>query len=194
MADPLIVISRSQSRRGQTLSLGRVGGGGMRGYILFAGGLDVPGYLGSGSTFDLGEFGGHGGRRLRAGDTLHLALHPPAVVPGRRSVDQPKLGPDWTISVLYGPHGAPDFFAPEDIETILSAEWRVHYNSNRTGVPPDRPKAALGTRRWRRSGIASVEHPRQTLCDRRAGFHRRHAHHSRPPTDLRLAGSSARLS
>ena len=40
-------------------------GGGMRGYILFAGGLDVPSYLGSVSTFDLGEFGGHGGRRLR---------------------------------------------------------------------------------------------------------------------------------
>ncbi|MBY8827338.1 urea carboxylase [Hephaestia mangrovi] len=125
---------------GQTLSLGRVTGGGMRGYILFAGGLDVPSYLGSGSTFDLGEFGGHGGRRLRAGDTLHLALHPPAVVPGRRSVDQPRLGPDWTVRVLYGPHGAPDFFAPEDIETILSADWRVHYNSNRTGVRLVGPK------------------------------------------------------
>ncbi|HEY0315682.1 MAG TPA: urea carboxylase [Sphingomonas sp.] len=131
---------------GQTLSLGRVAGGGMRGYILFAGGLDVPAYLGSGSTFDLGEFGGHGGRRLLAGDTLHLALHPPAVIPGRRSVDQPKLGPDWTIRVLYGPHGAPDFFTPEDIDTILSAEWRVHYNSNRTGVRLVGPKP-----RWARA-------------------------------------------
>ncbi|TPG21811.1 urea carboxylase [Sphingomonas koreensis] len=125
---------------GQTLALGRVTGGGMRGYILFAGGLDVPDYLGSGSTFDLGEFGGHGGRRLHAGDTLHLAPHPPAVVPGRREIDQPALGPEWTIRVLYGPHGAPDFFAPEDIDMILSAEWRVHYNSNRTGVRLIGPK------------------------------------------------------
>jgi urea carboxylase len=142
-------ISRNQPvavAEGQTLSLGRVTGGGMRGYILFAGGLDVPAYLGSGSTFDLGEFGGHGGRRLLAGDTLHLALHPPAVIPGRRSVDQPKLGPDWTMRVLYGPHGAPDFFAPEDIDTILSAEWRVHYNSNRTGVRLVGPKP-----RWARA-------------------------------------------
>jgi urea carboxylase len=125
---------------GQVLTLGRISGGGMRGYILFAGGLDVPAYLGSVSTFDLGEFGGHGGRRLRVGDTLHLTSHAPAVIPGPRAVDQPELGPDWTIRVLYGPHGAPDFFTPDDITTILSADWRVHYNSNRTGVRLIGPK------------------------------------------------------
>ncbi len=140
---------------GQTLALGRVTGGGMRGYILFAGGLDVPAYLGSGSTFDLGEFGGHGGRRLLAGDTLHLSPHSPAVIPGRRVVDQPELGPKWTLRLLYGPHGAPDFFAPEDIETILSAEWRVHYNSNRTGVRLIGPKP-----RWaRQDGGEAGLHP-----------------------------------
>jgi urea carboxylase len=125
---------------GQTLALGRVTGGGMRGYILFAGGLDVPSYLGSASTFDLGEFGGHGGRVLRVGDTLHLTDHAPAVIPGPRAIAQEQLGPDWTIRVLYGPHGAPDFFAPEDVDTILSAEWKVHYNSNRTGVRLVGPK------------------------------------------------------
>lgn len=141
--------------KGQLLALGRVRGGGMRGYVLFAGGLDVPAYLGSGSTFDLGEFGGHGGRKLLAGDTLHLAPHPPAVIPGPRAVEQPSLGPDWTIRLLYGPHGAPDFFAPEDIETILTAEWRVHYNSNRTGVRLVGPKP-----RWaRQDGGEAGLHP-----------------------------------
>jgi urea carboxylase len=140
---------------GQMLALGRVGGGGMRGYLLFAGGLDVPSYLASASTFDLGEFGGHGGRRLRVGDTLHLAPHAPAVVPGRREVDQPALGPEWTVRVLYGPHGAPDFFAPEDIDTILSAAWQVHYNSNRTGVRLIGPKP-----RWaRKDGGEAGLHP-----------------------------------
>ncbi len=57
---------------GQTLSLGAVRGGGVRGYILFAGGLDIPEYLGSRATFELGQFGGHAARRLVAGDTLHL--------------------------------------------------------------------------------------------------------------------------
>ena len=140
---------------GQLLALGRVNGGGMRGYILFAGGLDIPAYLGSGSTFDLGEFGGHGGRRLLAGDTLHLAPHPPAVIPGPRVIEQPAFGPDWTIRVLYGPHGAPDFFAPEDIETFLTADWRVHYNSNRTGVRLVGPKP-----HWaRRDGGEAGLHP-----------------------------------
>jgi urea carboxylase len=141
--------------KGQLLALGRVRGGGMRGYVLFAGGLDIPAYLDSGSTFDLGEFGGHGGRRLLAGDTLHLAPHPPAVIPGPRLVEPPALGPDWTIRVLYGPHGAPDFFTPEDIETILTADWRVHYNSNRTGVRLDGPKP-----HWaRRDGGEAGLHP-----------------------------------
>jgi len=140
---------------GQVLALGRVSGGGIRGYMLFAGGLDIPAYLGSGSTFDLGEFGGHGGRRLLVGDTLHLAPHPPAVIPGRRAIEQPVFGPDWSIRLLYGPHGAPEFFAPEDIETILSADWRVHYNSNRTGVRLIGPKP-----RWaRQDGGEAGLHP-----------------------------------
>ncbi|TVV76810.1 urea carboxylase [Sphingomonas solaris] len=140
---------------GQVLALGRVGGGGMRGCLLFAGGLDVPAYLGSASTFDLGEFGGHGGRRLHVGDTLHLADRPCTASPAPRPVDQPALGPVGTMRVLYGPHGAPDFFAPEDIEMILSAEWQVHYNSNRTGVRLIGPKP-----RWaRKDGGEAGVHP-----------------------------------
>jgi len=123
---------------GQTLALGRASGGGMRGYILFGGGLDIAPYLGSRSTFELGQFGGHAARRLLAGDTLHLAdesgedpLH---------SVALPELSSEWTLRVLYGPHGAPDFFTDEDIDTFVAAEWQVHYNSNRTGVRLVGPK------------------------------------------------------
>jgi hypothetical protein len=36
--------------------------------------------------------------------------------------------------VLYGPHGAPDFFTDADIETFFATGWEVHYNSSRTGV------------------------------------------------------------
>ena len=123
---------------GQVLALGRAKGGGMRGYILFAGGLDVAPYLGSCSTFELGQFGGHAARRLLAGDTLHFAnaptseaLAPPAL---------PAVATEWSLRVLYGPHGAPDFFTGEDIATIVEAEWQVHYNSNRTGVRLIGPK------------------------------------------------------
>ncbi len=111
----------------------------MRGYILFAGGLDIAPYLGSRSTFELGQFGGHAARRLLAGDTLHLGGERNRA---RRSpaLPLPDFEPSWTLRVLYGPHGAPDFFTDDDIATIVDAEWQVHYNSNRTGVRLIGPK------------------------------------------------------
>jgi urea carboxylase len=123
---------------GQTLALGRTSGGGVRGYILFAGGLDIAPYLGSRSTFALGHFGGHAARRLLAGDTLHLGTAQ-AGAPAPSS-PAPDFKDTWTLRVLYGPHGAPDFFTELDIATIVAADWRVHYNSNRTGVRLVGPK------------------------------------------------------
>ncbi|WP_299307335.1 urea carboxylase [uncultured Croceicoccus sp.] len=123
---------------GQTLALGRVSGGGVRGYVLFAGGLDIASYLGSRSTFALGQFGGHAARQLLAGDTLHLErgeTAAPCPLTG-----EPAFGTQWALRVLYGPHGAPDFFTEADIAQIADARWQVHYNSNRTGVRLVGPK------------------------------------------------------
>ena len=123
---------------GQTLALGRATGGGMRGYILLGGGLDIAPYLGSRSTFELGQFGGHAARRLLAGDTLHIGDEDSEKP--LRPVALPELSTDWTLRVLYGPHGAPDFFTDDDVDTFVAAEWQVHYNSNRTGVRLIGPK------------------------------------------------------
>ncbi|GGB74997.1 urea carboxylase [Blastomonas aquatica] len=123
---------------GQTLALGRATGGGMRGYILLAGGLDIAPYLGSRSTFELGQFGGHAARRLLAGDTLHLGGEAENAPLTRATM--PELSNDWSLRVLYGPHGAPDFFTDEDVATFVAAQWQVHYNSNRTGVRLIGPK------------------------------------------------------
>ncbi|PLP22421.1 urea carboxylase, partial [Klebsiella michiganensis] len=68
---------------GATLKLGAISGAGVRSYLCLSGGIQVPDYLGSKSTFTLGQFGGHGGRALRGGDVLHLAPHAAA-----RSGDQ----------------------------------------------------------------------------------------------------------
>jgi urea carboxylase len=165
---------------GQTLVMGRASGGGMRGYILIAGGLDVVPYLGSAATFTLGQFGGAAARALVAGDVLHLiplrngegdhAQHgggaptaaqdgdrfgaaapappPPAVVPLPQGG-----GTEWALRVLYGPHGAPDFFTPDDIATFLEAEWQVHYNSNRTGVRLVGPKPEWARRDGGEAGL-----------------------------------------
>ena len=136
-----VVVARNAPIRvkaGQQLAMARVRDGGVRGYLLVAGGLDIPAYLGSRSTFDLGEFGGHAARRLVAGDTLHLGDAMTADAATVAAV--PPIGSDWNLRVLYGPHGAPDFFTPDDIETFTAAIWKVHYNSNRTGVRLIGPK------------------------------------------------------
>jgi urea carboxylase len=123
---------------GQKLAMDRAKGGGFRGYLLVAGGFDIAPYLGSVATFDLGGFGGHGARRLLAGDVLHLGDAPTSAP--LASAPLPSLPTEWQVRVMYGPHGAPDFFTPADIEMVAGTDWQVHYNSNRTGVRLVGPK------------------------------------------------------
>ena len=146
-------VPRGESLRitaGQTLAMGRASGGGMRGYILIAGGLDVVPYLGSAATFTLGQFGGHAARGLVAGDVLHLG---DGVVGEGVTEALPVLGRTWELRVLYGPHGAPDFFTPADIDAFLAADWQVHYNSNRTGVRLVGPKPEWARRDGGEAGL-----------------------------------------
>ncbi len=133
---------------GGVLRLGAVQGAGTRCYVVVQGGLDVPLYLGSRSTFTLGQFGGHAGRTLRAGDMLHItpvsaleqglatSLAPAALPP--QAI--PTYASHWDVAVLYGPHGAPDFFTTPDIAEFFATDWQVHYNSSRTGVRLIGPK------------------------------------------------------
>ncbi len=132
---------------GATLAVGRCETG-VRLALAVAGGLDVPLYLGSRSTFTLGQFGGHAGRHLRTGDVLHLADAPASVEAQTMSdyVYAPEYTNHWDIDVLYGPHGAPDFFTPEDITMFFGTDWKVHHNSSRTGVRLIGPKP-----QWARS-------------------------------------------
>lgn len=121
-------------KAGQTLTLGRVKGAGLRTYLAVAGGFDAPLYLGSRATFSLGGFGGHATGLLKAGDTLHIASAEPEPVIHPQHADLPELHDRWEIGVLYGPHGAPEFFTADDIATLLASEYEVHFNSARTGV------------------------------------------------------------
>jgi urea carboxylase len=139
-------------RPGQTLKIGRVKGPGLRAYLLVKGSFDVPDFLGSKASFTLGGFGGHGGRALAAGDVLHLAKAA-AGEPGAALGARPEMTRAWTIRVLPGPHGAPDFFTPADIAMIGATEWKVHYNSNRTGVRLIGPKPEWARRDGGEAGL-----------------------------------------
>jgi urea carboxylase len=137
---------------GSTVDVGTAGPLGLRSYVLFEGGLDVPEYLGSAATFTLGQFGGHGGRALRAGDVLRtrsgldLEDDGPGVDRGPvPPANRPQLTQDWTLAVQEGPHAAPDFFTEQDIEDFYAASFEVHFNSSRTGVRLIGPKP-----RWTR--------------------------------------------
>jgi urea carboxylase len=123
-----------QLKAGDKLAIGKVIGAGTRAYLLVAGGIQCPEYLGSRSTFTLGQFGGHVGRTLIAGDVLHLSHQRSAPDNVLASNLIPEIGNHWQIKVIYGPHGAPDFFTDNDIEAFFEADWEIHYNSSRTGI------------------------------------------------------------
>ena len=146
-------------RPGQTLRIGSVDGPGLRAYLAIRHGLDVPDYLGSKSTFTLGLFGGHSGRALRTGDVLRVHTSTPGGVTADAPLHrapaaiQPPLTREWRIGVLYGPHGAPDFFTEADITTLLTTSYEVHYNSARTGVRLIGPKPEWARRDGGEAGL-----------------------------------------
>lgn len=74
------------------------------------------------------------GRPLRPGDQLPIGQ------PRQRSVTSasvpsswrpafPEAAASWAVGVLPGPNAAPDYFTEEDIATLHSATYTVHYNS-----------------------------------------------------------------
>jgi len=130
-------------KAGDRLEMPAIPEAGVRSYLAVSGGFDVPVYLGSRSTFILGRFG----RVLRAGDSLTILPGPlpEDLIENRLAGEsacptQTHFPHQWEIAVMYGPHGAPDFFTPEDIDTFFSTDWKVHHHSDRTGVRLIGPK------------------------------------------------------
>ena len=124
-------------------------GAGLRTYLAVPGGFDVPDYLGSQGHVHARPV--RRPRRAHAARRRRAALSPQAATPSQparaaRSADSRATATHWEIGVLYGPHGAPDFFTPQDIDTFFATDWEVHYNSSRTGVRLIGPKP-----QWARS-------------------------------------------
>jgi urea carboxylase len=118
---------------GAVLLVGAIEGPGLRSYLAVEGGFAAPVVLGSRATFGLGQFGGNATGPLKTGHVLHLARHLPCNPP-RLANEPADLTRQWQVGVVYGPHGAPDFFQQEDIDALFSTDYEVHYNSARTGV------------------------------------------------------------
>jgi len=155
--DPVPYWRPVAARAGQVLTLGRVRGPGQRTYLAVSNGFDAPLYLGSRATFALGGFGGHATGALRAGDVLRLRRNDADAAPYSELSAEllPELTHEWEIGVVYGPHGAPDFFTEADIDVLFSSAYEVHFNSARSGVRLIGPRP-----QWaRRDGGEAGLHP-----------------------------------
>lgn len=137
-------------KRGDVLFIGKLITG-CRSYLAIRNGIDIPEYLGSRSTFTLGEFGGYNGRVLKLGDVLFLnqpqleasTLPGPEYAPEtppEELIPEIHQNKEWNIGVTCGPHGSPDFFQEESAKRFFNETWKVHYNSNRFGVRLIGPK------------------------------------------------------
>lgn len=131
-------------------------GTGCRSYLAVAGGIDVPEYLGSRSTFPTGGFGGHEGRVLAAGDVLRVGPSEGGNAGGKlKAEDVPVYGETWELATVLGPHGAPDYFTGDDIELFFGTEWEVSLSSSRLGYRLEGPKVRFA----RASGGEGGSHP-----------------------------------
>jgi urea carboxylase len=115
------------------LEFGACGPSGLRGYLVVRGGLAVPRVLGSRAAFLLGGFGGTG-RALSAGDILPVGREENCGAPADLGAILPELGDRWTLRVIPGPHGAPDYFSGDVLTGLFAAEWEVDHRSDRTGI------------------------------------------------------------
>lgn len=105
---------------------------GVRSYVAFCGGIDVPLLLGSRSTYVRGGFGGHEGRALRRGDRLRVfALESP--VPWELTRDMiPAYTDEPVIRVVLGPQQ--DRFSAGGVASLLESVYRLLPQSDRMGA------------------------------------------------------------
>lgn len=105
---------------------------GLRAYIAFAGGIDVPLVLGSRSTYLRGRLGGFDGRVLKRGDVLRLgaASMPRASRLAPEAI--PRYGSEVEVRVVLGPQH--ERFTARGIAAFLESPYVMLPQSDRMGA------------------------------------------------------------
>lgn len=112
---------------------------GIRTYIAFSRGIDVPIIMNSKSTFIRGEIGGYEGRKLMKDDMVPLGNRVLAVSGSYLpSAYIPKYNGDNTIRVVMGPQD--DYFENKAIDTFLNSEYSITSEADRMGYRLEGPK------------------------------------------------------
>lgn len=118
-------------KAGDVVKIG-VARSGVRAYVAFSGGVDVPPVLGSRATYLRGQLGGLDGRALRKGDRLSLLAAPlPAVRRARRRI-VPDLAAPPELRVVLGPQD--DRFTADGVAAFLEGEYEMLPQSDRMGA------------------------------------------------------------
>ncbi len=122
-----------QVREGDVLSFDYLKNG-ARSYLAVAGGIDVPVFMHSRSTYTLIGLGGHEGRALKEGDELQLgrARNGEAQI-GRRVEDDhiPRYTKETELRVIIGL--ASYRLTEESMKEFLNVEWTVTPDADRVG-------------------------------------------------------------
>ena len=123
---------------GDILRFGFAAGGGCRGYIAFAGGLDIPVIMGSKSTLAAKKLGGYEGRALQKGDRIGFVA-PKATLPGMEKRHCPvPVYPTAEVSlrVVLGPQE--DAFSEEEQRKFFWYSSKVTSEFDRQGCRLER--------------------------------------------------------
>ena len=119
-------------KKGDLLTFGQLRDG-MRAYVAFKGGIDVPVILDSRSTYTHGGFGGYRGRTLKSDDVISVSSDSASV--SRRELPNgytsPVYGNHHEIRVVLGPQD--DLFTEDSIATFLTARFKISTESDRMG-------------------------------------------------------------
>lgn len=148
-------------RAGQTLQVGMATGGvGLRSYIAVRGGFkNVAEFMGSKSTFTGAALGGYQGRTLLAGDLLEIPASKAGEILSVPVEARTPLTNEWIVPVCANAQWDLEYLAPEGMETLLTAKWKVSTSSNRSGLRLDGPRI-----KWSRAdGGEGGAHPSNVL-------------------------------
>ncbi len=150
-----------QVKKGDVVKSGNCGKGslGFRQYWSFAGGIDVPLFLGSKSTAIYGGFGGYEGRALKKGDNVKLIKPTKDLngIVGRKFKQEniPQYSKKWEMRAIPGPNAAPDYFTEEGLELYFSEELKSQVFADRSGIRFTGPKPIFAKERMTGGGHPS---------------------------------------
>lgn len=123
-------------RQGDRIKIAGISGSAVA-YLAIEGGLDLPAFLGSLSTYVRGGFGGLEGRALRAGDLLPLTATK-ATEREERRLNKLNLAPLACVRVVLGPQH--EDFTAEALEALASNDYTVTREADRMGLRLDGAK------------------------------------------------------